>query len=354
MGIVLEKRLTPSKSMQAASIVVALLASAVVSALLLKSADADLGTAFGALWEGAFGGWRPFWKTLVRATPLILTGVACAVAFRARIWNIGAEGQLFAGAIAAYLASLMLAGMPGLILIPALFVAGAIGGALYGGLAGYLRARFSVNEVLTTVMLNYVMIYLLSFLLTGPWRSPDTFFQQSAKIVNGSQLPNLIPGTKLHLGFLVALIVVAMVYVMLTRTSLGYEIKAVGLNEKAARFKGINVQRTAIIVMLISGGIAGLAGVTEVFGVQARLKPDISMGFGFTGIVIAVIAMLNPISVVFVAILFGGFVNGGIKLQIATGVPSTLTDAIQAIILLFFLSAAVMARYKIRFGSENG
>lgn len=353
MGIVVEKRLTPSISWQVGSVLLALLASALVSALLLVSAKADLATSFGALWDGAFGGWRATWKTLVKATPLILTGVAAAVAFRARIWNIGAEGQLFAGAIMAYWLSLSMGGLPGLVVVPLLFAAGAAGGALYGGLAGYLRARFHVNEVLTTVMLNYVIIYLLSFLLTGPWRDPESFFQQSPRVVDGTLLPNLLAGTKLHLGFLVALAVAALVHIVITRTSLGYEIRAIGMNEKAARFKGINVERTAVIVMLISGAVAGLAGVTEVFGVQGRIKPDISVGFGFTGIVIAVLALLNPIAVVFIAVLFGGFVNGGIKLQVATGVPSTLTDAIQAIILLFFLTAAVLARYKIRIRSDN-
>lgn len=354
MSITVEKRLTPSTTWQVGSIILALFASALVSALLLISADAELGTAFGAMWDGAFGGWRATWKTLVKATPLMLTGLAVAVAFRARVWNIGAEGQLFAGAIVAYWASLLLAGLPALILIPLLFAAGALGGALYGGLAGYLRARFDVNEVLTTVMLNYVVIYLLSFLLTGPWRDPSSFFQQSPKVVSESRLPYLLSGTKLHLGFLVALAVAAFVYILIKRTSLGYEIRAVGMNETAARFKGINVNRTGVIVMLLSGAIAGLAGVTEVFGVQGRLEPGISVGIGFTGIIIAVLALLNPIAIVFIAILFGGSVNGGIKMQVATGVPSTLTDAIQAIILLFFLSAAVLARYKIKIGSDNG
>lgn len=353
MGIVVEKRLTPSTSWQVASIILALLASGLVSALLLKSAGADLGTAFGALWDGAFGGWRASWKTLVKATPLILTGVAVAVAFRARIWNIGAEGQLFMGAITSYWIYTLVGPLPAAILIPILFFAGFVGGGLYGGLAGWLKARFQVSEILTTVMLNYVATYFLSFLLIGPWRNPDSFFQQSPPIDRAARLPNLIPHTKLHLGFLVAILAVVVIYVLIRRTSLGYEIRAMGMNAKAARFKGINVERTAVIVMLISGGVAGLAGVTEVFGVQGKLKPDISVGFGFTGIIIAVLALLNPIAIIFIAILFGGFVNGGIKLQVATGVPSTLTDAIQAIILLFFLTAAVLARYKFRLGAKD-
>jgi ABC-type uncharacterized transport system permease subunit len=353
MGIVIEKRLTPSISWQAVSILLALLASFIISALLLKSAGADIGKAGAALWDGAFGGWRATWKTLVKATPLMLTGIAAAVAFRARIWNIGAEGQLYAGAIFAYWVSLMLGSLPALLLVPLLFAAGAVGGSLYGGLAGYLRARFEVSEVLSTVMLNYIVLYFLSFMLTNPWRDPSSFFQQSPKVVDNSVLPNLMSGTKLHIGFLVALAVVAIVHLVMTRSSLGYEIRAVGLNEKAARFKGIDVKWVTVVVMLISGGIAGIAGVTEVFGVQGRLNPGISVGFGFTGIIIAVLALLNPVAIVFVAILIGGSINGGIKLQVATGVPSTLIDAIQAIILLFYLAAAVLARYKFRIVSNG-
>ncbi|QIE42640.1 ABC transporter permease [Rhodobacteraceae bacterium SC52] len=353
MNINIEKRLVASNIWQIGSVVIALAASGVVCALLLLTAGADIWQAFAALWDGAFGDWRATWKTLIKATPLILTGVAVSVAFRARIWNIGAEGQLYAGAMMSYWLYTSVGPLPLPILIPLLFVAGALGGGLCGGLAGYLSAKYRVNEILTTVMMNYIIHYLVSYLLVGPWRDPSQFVLQSPKIDSDALLPFVLPATRLHLGFPIAVAVAIITYFVITKSSLGYEIRAVGMNKLASRFKGIRIERTIITAMLISGAVAGLAGVIEVFGVHARMKPDISLGFGFTGIIIAVIALLNPIAVIFVAILFGGFVNGGIKLQVATGVPSTMTDAIQAIILIFFLTAAVLARYKIVFEAKQ-
>jgi len=286
---------------------------------------------------------------LVKATPLILTGLAVTVAFRAKIWNIGAEGQLFAGAITSYWAYTMFQGAPSFILIVMVILSASIGGALYGGLAGYLKAKFSVNEVLSTVMLNYIIRYVLSFLLiSGPWRDPSSFYQQSSRIIQAAKYPMLFGISRLHMGFAIALVLALVVYLFLTRTSLGYEIRSIGFNPKASRFKGINVDRTIIIVMMISGGIAGLAGAGELFGVHYRLKPDISHGFGFLGIIIAMLAALHPFGVILAATLFGGLVNGGIRLQVFTGIPTAMISSIQAIILLFFLTAAVLTRFEIR------
>ena len=355
MAISFEQRVSPSALWQVLSVVLALFGSVIVSAVLLTSTGADLGVAFGAMIDGAFGGMRATAKTLAKATPLILTGIAVAVAFRAKIWNIGAEGQLFAGAMTSYWAYTVIGPAPGVFLIPILFMAGFIGGGLYGGIAGYLKAKFSVNEVLTTVMLNYVIRFVLSYMLVaGPWRDPASFYQQTPRIDKGVWLPDLFEISKLHLGFAVAVILAIAVYVMLTRSSFGYEIRAVGFNPRAAKFKGINIGRTTVMVMIISGGLAGLAGVTEVFGVAHRLKPDISLGFGFTGIIIAVLALLNPLTVVPLAIIFGAFTNGGIKMQIATGVPSAIASAIEAIILLFFLTAAALTRFKVVWRSKDG
>ncbi len=347
MGLRLEARLAPSARWQALSVAIALLASLAVSALLLKSAGTDVAVAFTAIFDGAFGGLRATARTLAKATPMILTGLAITVAFRAKVWNIGAEGQLFAGAMASYWLYTMTGPAMGMALLPFLFVAGFVGGGLYGGLAGWLRSAFRVNEVLTTVMLNYVILYLLSFLLVGPWRDQSSFYQQSDRIDRAVWLPDLWAPGKLHLGFLVAILAAIAIHVVMNRSWFGYEVKAVGLNARAARFKGINVERTAIAVMVISGGLAGLAGMIQVFGVNHRLEADISLGFGFTGIIIAVLAMLNPTWVIIVAILFGGFENGGIKMQVATGAPSAIISAIEAITLLFFLAAAALTRFRI-------
>ncbi len=348
-GLKIEPRLEPKFSWQLISAFLALAMSMIVCAIMLSAAGADVGQAFYQIYKGAFGGWNATVKTLVKSTPLILTGVAVTVAFRAKIWNIGAEGQLFAGAMMAYWASTYLSDASAVVLIPIVISASFLGGALYGGLAGYLKARFAVNEVLSTVMLNYVIRYVLSFLLVGGlWRDPSSFYQQTPKIANAAHYPLLLAGSRLHLGFLIAILAAAAVYFFISRTSLGYEIRAIGYNPIASRFKGINVGRTVVIAMLISGGIAGLAGAGEVFGLHFRLKPEISTGFGFTGIIIAMLAGLHPLGVIVAAVLFGGLVNGGIRMQIFTGVPTAMISAIESIILLFFLTSAVLTRYKIK------
>ena len=307
-----------------------------------------------SIYKGAFGSWRAIVKTLIKATPLILCGIAVTVAFRAQIWNIGAEGQLFAGGIISYWAYTAFMDAPAGILIPLVLLAAMCGGALYGGLAGILKARFQVNEVLSTVLLNYIIKYVLSFLLfRGPWRDPSSFYQQTPKIVDAARLPILLESSRLHLGFLLALAVAVAAYFFITRTSLGYEVRAIGFNPKASQFKGINVNRTVVVVMLISGAIAGLAGASELFGLHLRLKPDISTGFGFTGIIIAMLAGLNPFAVVLVAILFGGLLNGGITMQVLTGVPTALISAMEGIVLLFFLTAAVLTRFEVKIGAKQ-
>jgi ABC-type uncharacterized transport system permease subunit len=352
--ITIEPRLVPKPIWQLASIFIAVTLSLIVCAILLNAAGADIGKAFYSIYKGAFGSWRAIIKTMIKATPLILCGIAVTVAFRAQIWNIGAEGQLFAGGIMSYWAYTAFMDAPAALLIPAVILAAMIGGAIYGGLAGFLKARFQVNEVLSTVLLNYIIKYVLSYLLfRGPWRDPSSFYQQTPKIIEAARLPILLEGSRLHLGFAIAIFAAIAAYFFINRTSLGYEIRAIGLNPKASKFKGINVNRTIIVVMLISGAVAGLAGASELFGLHLRLKPDISTGFGFTGIIIAMLAGLNPFAVVLVALIFGGLLNGGITMQVLTGVPTALISAMEGIVLLFFLTAAVLTRFEIKFGKAR-
>ena len=354
-GYRIEKRLQVSRLWQFLSVLIAIALSIATCALLLLSADADLGKAVSGMWGGAFGTWRAIIGTLIKATPLILTGLAVVVAFRARLWNIGAEGQLFAGAMAGYWAYTMVTGLPAPLLFVVVIVASFLGGGLYGGFAGYLKARLSVNEVLSTVMLNYVIRFFMSYMLVeGGWRDQTTYYQQSPQIIDDAKFPQLLDGLRLHAGFIVALVAVAVVYVVLFKTSFGYAIRAIGNNARAARFKGINIQRTTMLVMCLSGGLAGLAGAGELFGLQFRLKPELSHGFGFIGIIIAVISGLNPIGVVVTAVLFGGLMKGGLKLQILTGVPTALVSAIQGIVLIYFLVAAFLTRYQFRKVSADG
>ena len=195
-------------------------------------------------------------------------------------------------------------------------------------------------------MLNYVVIYLLSYLLAGPWREPDQYYHMSPPVPEGAQFPVLLEDYRLHLGFLIALAATGLVFWLLQKTRLGYEIRAIGLNPTAARFKGVNVSRVIIWIMIISGGLAGIAGAGEVVGLHHRLKPDIASGVGFTGIIIAMLAALNPLAVIPAAILFGGLVNGANRMQILTGVPTAMVYTIQAIVLLFVLAAQALATYR--------
>lgn len=348
--IKLEKRDDVSPIGRIFAIVFALIAAMLVSALLISLAKASPTDAFFNLLKGAFGNKRAILETLVKSTPLILTGLATVIAFRGKIWSIGQEGQLFLGAIGGYWAYRVFEGLPAIALIPIIVLAGFMVGAFGGMVAGFLKAYFRVDEIISTVMGNYIIDYFLSFLLSGvgPWREPGSYYQQTAEISEKAYYPLLFENSRLHMGFLIALASILVVYLILNHTPFGYQIRAFGSNPRASKFKGINVNKIFIVTMLISGGLAGLAGTGELFGVQYRLRPDLSPGYGYTGIIVAMLAGLNPIGVLPAAILFGALINGSAQMRIATGVPTALTFAIQAIILLFLLSAQVLSRYRIR------
>lgn len=326
-----------------------LLLAMLLSALLFAAAGASPTAAFAALLKGAFGSWRTTSETLVAATPLIFTGLATAVAFRARIWNIGAEGQVFAGAMFAYWCQHGLAGFSPAIQLPVIVLGGLAGGGLYAGLAALLKTRFNVDEVISTVMLNYIIVYALSLLLLqGPWSEPGAFFEQSAKMDSGSLLPLLSGGSRLHAGFLLAVAAAAVVQVIMARTPVGYEIRAAGSNLRALEVQGTSPARVILMVMVISGALAGLAGVAQVYGVHYRLKAGALTGYGYTGIIVAILGQLKPWGVVAAAIVFGALVTGATFMQVKTGVPSALIYAVEAILLLCYLAGWAAARVRLK------
>ena len=337
------------------SIVIALAAAFLISAFVIEAAGANYREAFISLFIGAFGSWNAFTETLVKSIPLLFTGLATAIAFKGKIWTIGQEGQLFAGAIGGYWAYVSFHELPRLPLLLIITGAGFLAGAFYGWIPGILKARFDVDEVISTVMGNYIITYLLSLLLSGigPWREPNSFYQQTPTVEKIAQYPILVPNTRLHVGFALAIILAIIVYVIMERTPLGYEIRAFGSNPNAVRFKGVNISRLYIVVMIISGGLCGLAGVNELFGVQYRLKLNLSPGYGYTGIIVAMLAELHPLVIIPVSILFGGLLHGSLRMQVITGVPTASINAIQAIILLFFLTSQVLTKYRIRRVSDG-
>lgn len=345
----LDRRPDPGAWARLLALSVAVAAAACVSSLLFLAAGADPVTAFASLLQGSFGSLRATGETLVKATPLIFTGLAACVAFRARLWNIGAEGQVFAGAMFAYWLQHGLAGLPALVQLPLIVMGGLVGGALYAGLAGVLKTRFRVDEVISTVMLNYIIVFVLSLLLLrGPWSEAGGFFEQTAKVDPGAILPTLLSGTRLHAGFLLALVAAGAVHLLLTRTPVGFEIKAAGSNLRALAVQGTNTRRLIIVVMLISGALAGLAGITEVYGVHYRLKAGAIVGYGYSGIIVAILGQLHPLGVVIASVVFGALLNGATLMQIKTGVPSALIYAVQAILLLFFLAGWAACHFRLR------
>jgi ABC-type uncharacterized transport system permease subunit len=341
----IEKRIQESRSRQFAALGLSMLGSLLVSGALIHFAGADILEGFYALFSGALGDQKALINTLLKSTPLLLTSQAAALAFRGNIWNIGLEGQLFAGAMAGYWA--YASGLP--LNSPIFFlIAGFLGGAIWGWIPGILKAKFNVDEIIGSVMLNYVASYLLSFLLTSVWQQPDSFYHQTELISTEAHLPLLVQQPPLHVGFLLALGASILVYVLIRWTALGYKIRAIGTNPRAALFKGIQPKRILVLTLALSGGIAGLAGAIELFGFRHRLRPDISPGYGWTGMLIAMLAARDPLIVVPAAIFFGALLNGSRRMQVSTGVPVSLIYVIQAVILLFLLGSQVIARYQIK------
>ncbi len=319
-----------------------------MTALVLFT-DASIPDAIGALISGAVGSRTAILATLVAATPLIFTGLATVIAYRAGVWNIGQEGQVLAGAMAAWQASLFVAGLPPVLAIPICIIAGAAGGALLGGLAGWLRTRFGANEIVSTVMLNYLVAYFLSWLLGSAWAATgdSVNYQQTALLPESLWLPLLGVGGKLHLGFVLGLICALWLSYVLSRTPLGYEIRAMGDNPTALGQRGADTRKVILLVMLMSGGLAAMAGVGEVFGVTHRVTSSNMTGLGFSGIIIAMIGNLTPRGTVLAALFFGGLSSGALFMNVMTGVPAALITAVQGIVLILFLIAGVLSQFRL-------
>ena len=341
-----EKRLTPTLLSSIFSTIIAVVLAIAASAILLWFVDVDVYEAFHALLIGAFGDLENIYGSLVKAVPLAFAGLATGIAFRAKIWNIGQEGQVFAGAMMAYWVSSMIA-LPWFLNIAVIILAGFIGGALLGALSGILKAKFKVDEIVSTVMLNYIIVFVLSYLLTSRlWMAPGEYYIHTAQIPEINRLPILLAGTNLHLGVLLAIVAVIAVHFVLTKTTFGYEIRAFGSNSEAARFRGINPNRMFVLVLMISGGLAGLGGAAQSFGVDFRISQNFLLGLGSTGIIVGVIAGLRPLGIGVAALLFGGMSQGGLFMQVMADVSSAIVSSMQAIILIFFLCSSFLSRYR--------
>lgn len=326
-----------------ASPILAVLFALLLGALIIASVGVNPLTAYQSMVKGAFGSPRALTQAALRAVPLLLISLGLILAFRSRIWNIGAEGQLYMGAWVATLFALSFPSLPPAVMLAGLLLASFVGGAVWGLVPALLRAYLGANEIVTSLLLNYVAIFWVSYQVRLPMKDPTSFLPQSAVLPTPAALP-VLPGTRLHMGVVLALALIPIIAFILWRTPLGYRLRVVGSNPDAARFAGINVTLHIIIVMVISGGLAGAAGMIEVAGVHHRLIQDLSPGFGFTAIVVALLGQLNPMGALLAAYFFASLVIGADSMQRVVGLPVALTEVIQALVVLFVLASEVVRR----------
>lgn len=345
-----EKRLEQSPILFAQVLLASIALALIFSGFLLAYAGANPIEAYIEMAKAGFGSqWK---ETLVKAIPLIFTGLSVTVAFRMRFWNIGAEGQLVVGGLAAAGTALFLPEIIPLpespwIWIPILMMASIAAGAIWALIPALLKAFLGVNEIITTLMFNYIAIFYYQYLYTSVWKDPAGFgFPGSAAIPDFTKLPRLTG--RVHLGIIIAIAVAILIWVIMNKTKQGYEFRLIGENPTAARYAGVSLFTNIVLVMIISGGMAGLAGFSEIAGVSFKLQQGLAVGYGFTGIIVAWLARLNPFGVLVVAFLLAGLLVGSDQLQFVMQLPAAMGQVLQGIILLFVLGGDVFTRYRLR------
>lgn len=327
---------------------IALAVTVVIASLLAMVAGANPFSVFGLILEGAFGSKFAILETLNRATPLIFTGLAAAVAFRAKFWNIGAEAQLYAGALLTVLLGTGILPWPGVVILPTLALVSILAGATLLLVPALLKTRFGVDEVVTTLLFNFIFLLFISMLLDGPLKDPMGMgWPKSARLIPEARLPRLVEGLRLHWGFALAILSAIAVWIVQTRSTLGYEMRAVGLNKQAAAFAGIPVHAVLVKTALLSGGLAALAGFSEVAGLKGSLTLDLSPGFGYTGIIVAMLALLHPLGVIVAALFVAGIFVGADSMSRAADVPTYLADIMLATALLLMVLAIMLTRFRV-------
>jgi simple sugar transport system permease protein len=328
--------------------IAAIIVTLILSAIPILIAGGDLWKSYFYLFYGALGTRFNLLETFVKASPLLLTGLAVAFAFRAKFWNIGAEGQLLAGALAATALGISLGGVPKPLVLPIVIVGGFLAGGLWAAIPALLKTKLNVDDVVSTLLLNYVMVHIMGALLFGPLQQPGSSWPRSSAIIAAAEYPMLMARSRFHLGIPLAFLAVLLVWFINKKTTFGYQSRAVGVNARAAKFGGINSTRVILWTALISGGLAGLAGVGELCAIQRRLIMDISPGYGYSGIVIAMLGNLHPVGVLFSSLFFSVIIVGAQTMSRMTGVPIYIAEVIQGMALMVMLIFLLFTEYKIR------
>ncbi len=348
MRIVFEKRQSVSRGIRVLVPVVSLFFALIFGACLLLVSGVNPLTAYAAMAVGAFGDVHALAETLVKAIPLMLTGLGVSIAFRMLFWNIGAEGQLAMGGLVATGVAIHASDvLPPWSVLPVTILLGMLAGALWAAIPAALRAYLQVNETITTLMMNYVAILLVSHVYHGPWRDPDGYgFPGTARFPEAAWLPRLYD--RAHLGLVFAIIAAAILWFLVQRTKWGFELRITGENPQAARYVGIHIPRLIVVAMLVSGSLCGLAGASEVTGVMRRLQQGLTVGYGYTAIIVAWMGQLNPWGVLLVALLLAGLLVGGDQIQMAMGLPAAMGLVMQGALLFPMLGGALFAEYRLR------
>jgi len=327
--------------------VIAISVAFLVGAVILLITGYSPLSAYWSLFMGAFGDKFGIGQTLTQATPIIFTGLAFTFAFRSGLFNIGTEGQFLVGAFFAALAGISFKNLPFFIHIPLALLAGIVGGCLWGLIPAVLKAKLGAHEVITTMMLSYVALYVTGYMVNYPFKAPG-WVAQTVVIESSAELPRILPPTQLSVSLFIGLLCAWVVYYLLWKTTIGYEIRAVGFNPPAAESGGISISTRMILALVISGGIAGLGGAGEVLGVHRRFIEGFSPGYGWDGIAVALVGRLHPVGVALASILFGALRAGGMVMTRATGVPLDIAIMLQALIILFIAAPMLVKRYLMR------
>jgi len=346
--IVIEKRESVSRWARLLVLIISFLFSLAFGAILLTLSGVDPFATYAAMARGALGGRHALSETLVKAIPLMLTGLGVSLAFRMLFWNIGAEGQLAMGGVAAVGVALFLADrLSPWAALPTVLAAGMLAGALWSAVPAMLRAYLGVNETITTLMMNYIAVLWVSHLYHGPWRDPGGYgFPGTAQLPPTTWLPRLFG--RVHWGLIFAVVAAAALWFVLQRTRWGLEIRITGANAEAARYIGIPIKRNMVLVVLLSGALCGLAGACEISGVMRRLQHGLTVGYGYTAIIVAWMSQLNPWGVLVVAFLLAALLVGGDQIQLAMGLPAAMALVIQGMLLFPMLGGALFAEYRLR------
>ncbi len=337
--------------------ILSLFAGIVVISIIFIIAGVNPIFAISEIFSGSFGSIYGFKETITKAIPLILIGAGLTLAFRAKFWNIGAEGQLLMGAIfASWMGLTFGETLPSYIIVPLIFLAGFIGGALWGIIPAILKIKFSINEVISTLMLNYICAEFLTMLIVGPWKGTERFGFPGTNNFPDSVILSLIPGSRIHYATLILAVICAIVLcVVIYKTRFGYEARVVGENPDAGKYAGIDFLKTTVILMAVSGGLAGLAGVGEVAGIHHYLgyPASVSSGYGFTAIIVAWLAKLNPLYAIVSGIFFAGILVGGDAIQISLGLPAATVEIVNGTLLIFLIMGDYFLNHKISLQVSN-